>query len=140
MSISCFGVWVDGIPAPQGSKVVGLTKGGKPFVRESSKRLARWRQDVEVAVKAKMLSIAPWPSWQWDGAIRANFEFYFPITGDHKDGDLKISAPDLSKLQRAVEDSITDAGLWTDDARLVQAKACKYYGQKTGAQINIWKI
>jgi Holliday junction resolvase RusA-like endonuclease len=28
--------------------------------------------------------------------------------------------PDLSKLIRSTEDSITDAGLWEDDARIVE--------------------
>jgi crossover junction endodeoxyribonuclease RusA len=29
-----------------------------------------------------------------------------------------MSAPDLSKLARATEDALTDAGVWTDDARV----------------------
>ncbi len=38
--------------------------------------------------------------------------------------------PDLSKLLRGIEDAITEAGLWADDARVAEyvrlAKVCKY--------------
>jgi hypothetical protein len=36
--------------------------------------------------------------------------------------------PDLSKLVRSTEDAITDAGLWADDARVVEyARLAKVY-------------
>ena len=35
--------------------------------------------------------------------------------------------PDLSKLIRSTEDALTDAGVWTDDARVVEVVARKVY-------------
>jgi len=35
--------------------------------------------------------------------------------------------PDLSKLVRATEDALTDAGLWRDDAQVVEISAMKYW-------------
>jgi len=101
-----------GTPAPQGSK---RHVGGGVMV-ESSKKLRPWREDVKQAGLAAREAGAPC----LDGPVAVRMVFTLPRPKSapkrrrHPD-----RTPDLSKLCRAVEDAITDAGLWADDARVV---------------------
>jgi len=38
-----------------------------------------------------------------------------------------MRTPDLSKLVRSTEDALTEAGIWKDDARVVECFASKRY-------------
>jgi crossover junction endodeoxyribonuclease RusA len=46
-----------------------------------------------------------------------------------------MRTPDLSKLARSTEDALTDAGIWRDDARVVEygLLAKRYPGEGRGA-------
>jgi Holliday junction resolvase RusA-like endonuclease len=57
--------------------------------------------------------------------------------------------PDLSKLIRSTEDALTDAGVWTDDARVVAYHQPRkvYAGSADpdalhtpGAVIRVWRV
>ena len=82
------------------------------------------------------------------GAVALFAEFYFPRPKGHfgKAGNLLPSAPtrhvtkpDCSKLVRAIEDSLTDAGVWVDDNQVVTIAAAKHYAdlRPPGAQITV---
>lgn len=119
MSIEVFG-----IPAPQGSKSFKGLRGGKPVLVESSEKTLRpWRNAVRdaAAIHRAVLDLTP-----FDGPLRLFVAFTFPrpktVSRKHPD-----TPPDLSKLIRAVEDSLTDAGAWADDARVCEIWAAKLY-------------
>lgn len=122
-------ITVYGTPAPQGSKRAFAVrgKGGVPtgrvaVIESSHDRVKSWRQAVVDAVEdADWLPLG--------GPVVADLVFYMRRPKSHyrASGQLKDSAPprpfgkpDLSKLLRATEDAITDAGLWADDAQVVQ--------------------
>lgn len=112
---------VAGIPAPQGSK---KHIGGGRMV-EVSKRLKPWRK----AVTKQVLATLP-DGWEpLDGPLVAEFEFHLPRPKTApKTRDIPaIRMPDISKLARAVEDSLTDAGVWVDDARVTEEHIKKRY-------------
>jgi Holliday junction resolvase RusA-like endonuclease len=81
------------------------------------------------------------------GPVMLELVFAFPRPKSHvlKSGGLakgapahKTSSPDLSKLIRCVEDSLTDAKVWTDDSYVVEVKAVKRYathGEAIGAKV-----
>ena len=47
-----------------------------------------------------------------------------------------VKKPDTDNLLKAVMDSMTEAGVWKDDAQVYRSDTGKYYAQeKTGAQI-----
>jgi Holliday junction resolvase RusA-like endonuclease len=53
-----------------------------------------------------------------------------------------IIAPDLDKLQRAILDGFTDAGVWRDDSQVVRIRATKQYAptfndQQSGAAVRV---
>lgn len=120
-----------GEPAPQGSKNVYRGR-----VVESSKALRPWRQAVTYAA----IEALGQKGRRFAGPVLLDLEFVFERPRGHygtgrnagilKPGapaHFKSSTPDLSKLVRAAEDAITDAGAWTDDALVAKIAAVKRY-------------
>ena len=145
--MTSYGFRVYGIPAPQGSKIPGVSsKTGKMFVREQSGRtLTTWREDVKQAAliargvpdpKANPSDLvnqgaydqAPIPTLT--GAVRLGINFYMPRPASVKVAKrpLPIVAPDLDKLVRGVGDALKAAGVYKDDAQIVSIQATKVYG------------
>jgi crossover junction endodeoxyribonuclease RusA len=118
---------VYGSPAPQGSKSFkGLAKSGRAILAESSKKVRPWRQDVKAAaeqVRARLgLALLDEPL-----RVRMTFTLPKPLSAPKRRVTLPSRLPDLSKLVRSTEDAITDAGVWRDDARVVECTASKRY-------------
>lgn len=118
---------VYGTPAPQGSKRFLGVKGGRGILVESSKKVKPWREAVKYDALAARHGAPP-----IDEPIYVRMVFTFQRPASHyrtgKNADLLRSgvphrpcgAPDLSKLARSTEDALTDAGVWRDDARVVE--------------------
>ena len=105
--------FVPGTPIPQGSK--------QPVtMRESSPGLVAWRHDV--IVMARQARAGRWPCVVPPGVVRvqALFRFNRPKSGLWKDAVHPGRPPDLDKLQRAVGDALTMAGVVVDDAQIVE--------------------
>ena len=121
---------VPGRAAPQGSK----RHVGHGIMVESSARLRPWRAAVTAAAIEARDGAPP-----ITGPVYLRVDISFPRPAGHfgtgrNAGKLRPSAPyfapsravgDLSKLIRAVEDAITDAGLWRDDSQVVVVTAVK---------------
>src|SRR5574343_224639 len=112
---------VYGSPAPQGSKKFdGVTKSGRGLMVESSKKVKPWRMDVKDAAEraadiyADMLPL--------DGPLRVSMVFTLPkpASAPKKRRTWPDRKPDVSKLARSTEDALSDAGVWADDARVVE--------------------
>lgn len=125
-------ITVYGSPAPQGSKkFVGTTKTGRGLMVESSKKVKPWRQDVKAAAEAVMAGRAP-----LDGPLVAEMVFTLPkpTSAPKTRRTYPCRKPDASKLARSTEDALTDAGVWTDDARVVELIVRKSFpGESSGA-------
>ena len=75
-----------------------------------------------------------------DKGVFVEMTFWFPrpksVTREEK-----ITAPDTDKLARAVHDSMTKAGLYTDDSRVIGFTAYKRYEDEDhspGVRIRAW--
>lgn len=136
--------WVDGTPAPQGSKrAFHHAATGKIIMAESSAKVKPWRQAVASAARDAMAGNAPALV-----SLRMFAVFYFPRPKAHfnSKGALKPNAPayvaktpDLSKLQRSTEDAMTGI-VYRDDSQIVQLDLRKMFanpGQSLGARISI---
>lgn len=103
--------YVEGIPAPQGSK--SQTRTGRMY--EASKILPAWRKAVKAAA---VEALNGRPGFEKGEPLTLGAAFYFPrgktVTRKHH-----TVKPDLSKIVRAVEDSLTDAGAIHDDSQIV---------------------
>lgn len=136
-------ITVHGKPAPQGSK----RHVGKGVMVESSKDVKPWREAVKWAVLASSWTPELYPL---DGPLVV--EFCFTLKRPASAPKRRVypdRMPDLSKLIRATEDAITDAGVWTDDARIVAYHQPRkvYVGSgdpdalvMPGAVIRVWEV
>lgn len=117
---------VYGSPAPQGSKkFVGLAKSGRGILAESSKKVKPWRQDVKAAALTVRDGAVP-----MDAAVRVRMVFTMPkpASAPKRKRTFPCRMPDLSKLARSTEDALTEAGIWRDDARVVEySRLAKVY-------------
>ncbi len=110
---------VYGSPAPQGSKrfVGHAKKTGNAILVEMSKKVAPWREAVKsVAIAARNGS----PPMDGPLIVRMIFTVPKPMSAPKRRRTYPCVSPDLSKLIRSTEDALTDAGVWRDDARVVE--------------------
>jgi crossover junction endodeoxyribonuclease RusA len=133
-------------PRPQGSKRhvgkgIMVESGGQP--------LRSWRE----AVKQAALDNLPKGHVPFDGPVSVDVTFYLARPRSHYRTGSKAALrrhdapqfphrlPDVDKLLRSCLDALTAAGVWTDDARVVNVLAMKRYcGLKMttpGAQVVI---
>jgi len=102
-----------GRPAPQGSK----RHVGRGVMVESSRHVKPWREDV----RSSALDALPDGWTPLDGPIRVSMVFSMPRPKTLPKGRTEPDRmPDLSKLCRSTEDALTSAGVWADDARVVE--------------------
>ena len=130
-------ICVYGTPAPQGSKV----HVGNGRMIESSKKVGPWREDVKLAA---LRALDETPSWDRHHAlVQLHVTFTLARPAFHfRTGKaahlLRPGAPplpglkpDLDKLLRSTGDALTTAGVYDDDARIVQVFARKCYPTNT---------
>lgn len=116
-----------GLPAPQGSKTYKGHRGGHAILGESSKKVAPWRQDV---VAAAVAEIQNHPGWTPIAeGVELLIEFYMPRPAGHPKTRRTVPdvTPDLDKLIRSTCDALKTAGVYADDARVVEVSARKRY-------------
>jgi Holliday junction resolvase RusA-like endonuclease len=119
--------FVEGEPAPQGSKN-GFVKNGRVVMVESSKKVKPWRNAVELATKAQLFEPMTTPV-----EIALVFHLPRPNTVTRKWPAVK---PDLDKLIRSTFDGLTTGGLYTDDALVIAVSASKQYAtDRIGCQV-----
>lgn len=127
------GFWAFGVPIPQGSKRIGRNPATKRpiLLDDNDKVLKPWRDAVTYAARDGARGVE-----KFDCPVRVDLTFYMLRPAGHykKDGTLRASAPkwpavkpDIDKLERAVFDAITAAGVWADDSRAVVVVKSKQY-------------
>lgn len=132
-------VHVHGTPKPQGSKRAFVVPGkgdrrARAVVVDASKRpLKDWRGDVTAAVQRELQAVddlAPdgWQPLVGPLAVRLVFALPRPASAP-KTRRVWPSGRvgDVDKLARSVLDSLTDAGVWHDDAQVVDLHVVKDY-------------
>lgn len=139
--------WVAGVPAPQGSKrgYARRGRGGKLHVSmvESSERVAPWREDVRQAFIARPYGASVLVSFPSHRPVVVKIVFVMPrpkATPKTRATPPAVKKPDVDKLQRAVLDALTSAGVYADDSQVVTVHAHKRLaelGEPTGAMIHV---
>lgn len=122
---------VYGDPAPQGSKSFKGIHGGRAVLAESSKRVAPWRQDVKAAAESEIIRYDDWMPLDCPLVLVVVFTLPAPQSLPKRRASYPSKLPDLSKLVRSTEDALTAAGVWKDDARVVECRAIKTYPADT---------
>ena len=105
-----------GTPAPQGSKVAFSRKGSSKvtMLEQTRKTLNPWRAAVTLQARRQYQRPAP-----LDVPLSVGMTFLMARPKSVR-RPYPCVTPDLSKLVRAVEDALTDAKVWRDDALVVR--------------------
>ena len=126
---------VYGTPQPAGSKIAGVAKTGRRFVRDDNPKAADWKRAVADAAGRAMAEAGLGPL---DGPLYVEARFMRPRPPTHyrKDGrtlnatGLRLLGPtmrpDVLKLMRAVEDGCNGV-VWHDDSQIVSERIAKVY-------------
>jgi crossover junction endodeoxyribonuclease RusA len=112
---------VVGRPAPQGSK---KSIGNNRFV-ETSKFLPAWRRNVRDAAE-QAVTVNGWV--QATGPVELEIMFYLdrPSSVSTVKRPYPVVPPDIDKLIRAVQDSLTGV-VYDDDSQVIRVLAWKVY-------------
>lgn len=131
-----------GDPKPQGSKTAFRVGNHARVKEDGGLAHATWRN--QVARVAKDLADANDVAAPLDGALVLDVEFRFPMPKSRSKRiralgtTPKTTAPDTSKLVRALEDGLQAGGLIVDDARIHRITATKVETTGwTGATVTI---
>jgi len=135
-------LFVDGRPAPQGSKNAFVI-GKRAVMVEASKHLPAWRNDIILAVKQMMNDTQDVTKFVDPVKLKVTFYLERPKQPKHK--VYPGGKPDLDHYIRAVGDALTIGGLIADDALIVKILAEKVWcSPKTkpepGATIELWRL
>ncbi len=142
--VSMIEFFVDGEPAPQGSKrAFRHAATGKIIMVESSAKVRPWRALVAHAASEAM---AGRPMEMGPVRMIATYYFCRPKAHYNSKGQRKPTAPefvakkpDLSKLQRSTEDALTGI-VYRDDSQIVALTIAKRFiavDDKPGAHIEV---
>ena len=123
-----FDIVVHGVPAPQGSKKGGYSpKTGKTFVYEqNSKTQKSWRQDV-IAAAVQFRELHGLETLDGPVGVVIYFRLPRPASVDIRRRPFPAVKPDMDKLIRNTLDGLTQAGVYRDDAQVVDLFAQKRY-------------
>ena len=133
---------VIGKPEPGGSKK-GFYINGHVVIADANKNVKSWKKQVErVAFEVMCKTAEVGQDYEiLEGPLQVEFRFglrrpksHYGKNGLNKAGQAKphpTSAPDTTKLVRAVEDACTGI-VWKDDAQIVRQTASKMYVPHTG--------
>ena len=91
---------------------------------EANKKLPHWRKTVKFAALEAMNN-QPWE--KLDEPVKLVLTFFLPRPQSPKHKQYPASKPDLDKLARAVNDALTEAGVWKDDSLVVELVARKLW-------------
>jgi Holliday junction resolvase RusA-like endonuclease len=116
-----------GTPAPQGSKIPRISKGGKLYVQEQNAQAhTNWRQDVanaaSIARQAANLDTLEGAVW-----VDIEFRLHRPASVNMRKRPYPCVKPDGDKLQRNTWDALVQAGAIRDDALIVNWRCSKRY-------------
>lgn len=128
MSLSFF---VPGVPVPEGS-MKGVTLPGQKFtqlVPDNSAKLKPWRAKV-TSIAALAIARQGWE--KATGPVEVVFRFLLPMPMARPAALRSFGIcfswkkPDLDKLERAIGDAMTDAGVFVDDGQIAKSMTAKY--------------
>jgi len=80
------------------------------------------------------------PNEKMVGPVQMIVKWCFPIVNGHKNGEYKISKPDLDNSQKLLQDCMTDLGFWKDDCYVASLVAEKFWAEVPGIYICIKEL
>jgi Holliday junction resolvase RusA-like endonuclease len=134
--------FVDGVPITQGSKkgfVVNDKRTGKAravVVEDRSASLGDWRRSLSSSA-ALAMDRADFAGYVELPLVELDFGLTKPATVKRRYPTVK---PDVDKLARAVLDALTAAGVYKDDAAVLDALIRKRYSARPGVRVRVYEL
>ena len=75
------------------------------------------------------------PGRPLEGAVRLVVKWCFPRSGNHRNGEYRITKPDTDNLQKLLKDCMTAVGFWKDDAQVACEVIEKFWAELPGIYI-----
>lgn len=111
-----------------------FARGNRPIITSDNKGLKAWRDLVALVAQEHA------PESIFQGAVTLYATFYLPRPKSlGRKTPPHTKKPDLSKLLRAIEDSLTGV-VWRDDSQIVCARVYKSYGYEPGVEIRVEEV
>lgn len=110
---------IPGEPKPQGSKKA-YVRGRRAVLVEANPGLKAWRATVTLHAKPHA------GAYTGNRPLHVTYNFFLTKPKSVRRW-LPWVKPDLDKLIRAVNDGLSDAGIWDDDSRITTITASKTY-------------
>lgn len=119
---------------------------GRALLTDANPRAARWKENVTREV-ARV-----WDREPLTDPVECEMCFYTPRPQSHYGSGrnskrVKPSAPeypgtrpDVLKLARSVEDALTQAGVWRDDALIVTERLAKRFGTPQRVELRVYRL
>lgn len=114
---------IPGEPKPQGSKKA-YVRGRRAILVEANPGLKTWRTTITHHARKHT------GTYTGERPIHVTYRFHLTRPKSVRRW-LPWVKPDLDKLIRAVNDGISDAGVWDDDGRITTITASKQYATPT---------
>lgn len=120
----------------------------RPVVVDANKKAKPWKNVVAATARGAMLK----ERWETlEGACWLSVAFFIERPKSHfrVNGELSLEGvrhpfpakkPDALKLARAVEDALTDAGVYRDDALIVSEVILKQWGVEEGVTVTVMAL
>ena len=133
---------VEGHAEPAGSKRA-VPAGGRWHVVDANRKAAGWKKHVAEVARRAMLEQGA-ETLTEPCVFTLSFHVSRPASHFRKDGSLNpegernpfpAKRPDLLKLARGVEDALTEAGVYSDDALIVSEFLTKEWGEVEHVEI-----
>lgn len=121
-----------GEPIPQGS-MKAFVRNKRAHLTSDNPRLKAWRKAVTAQARPHA------GAYTGNRPLHVTYRFFLPRPKSVRRW-LPWVKPDLDKLIRAVNDGISDAGVWDDDSRVTTITAWKVYeapGYRPGVCVTI---
>lgn len=125
---------VEGKPIPQGSKQAFIRGSRAVVVDVKPRELMRWRKAVTDVARSMWAGQPPIDSPVW-----LQLAFIVERPGKPK-FETPAVKPDWDKLSRSVCDSLTDAGVYVDDSRVIRTQVEKRFGARAGVIVRVREL
>ncbi|OHU71368.1 hypothetical protein BKG86_17085 [Mycobacteroides chelonae] len=134
-------LFVPGKPAPQGSKdFKGFRGNGTAILKESCDAVGPWRERIALqAMQAMIEAQLPMVAKKYPVSTSLTFVMPRPASAPKTKTPAATNRPDADKLERAVNDGLTDV-VWQDDSQVTHTERRKVIaeiGQQPGVHIRI---
>lgn len=114
------------------TKAVRVVNGKAVFYEPAELKAARAKLTAHLGKHA--------PIEPYTVGVRLVSKWCFPLTGDHKDGEYKITSPDTDNLVKLLKDVMKDLGFWPNDAIVASEITEKFWANLPGIYVAVEEL